>query len=288
MKSLHQPLITDARLPFLTEVGESSTFLRHWHDELELLYVLSGELTAVVGDTEYAARTGDIVLVGQNVQHEIRGGYVTRLLVECGSALLGDDFALAAGKRFVPPVAHPGDGPAYDALRALLDRVVAEQCDPNAPARTAALRGLLCEVYVLLIREFPMADAPASGQALLQQTRWNAVFDYIAESFDDAIGLEEAARQAGYSVYHFCRCFREHTGMSFRTYVNRYRIERAVLLLGEAGLPVTRVASQAGFDSIKTFNRVFRQETGMSPSAYREQHLHKQTPPQNPRRPEPE
>lgn len=273
MKTLHQPLILDARTPYIASIGEEENyyFLQHWHDELEILYLLRGQATVTIDSIPYTAQEGDIVLVAPNILHDVSielGVTAQHLLVECGVALLGEDFQTLSGRVFPSPLLKASDFGTAQTIRRLLDRITHE-LQNNKPGKDTAIRALIGEIFVTLLRDVPSEPGSKSGQALLQQTRWNAVFEYIANHFDDDLRMEDAAECAGYSTYHFCRCFREHTGVSFHRYVNRYRIEHATRLLREASLPVTQVASQSGFDSIKTFNRVFKSEIGMSPSAYR-------------------
>jgi AraC-like DNA-binding protein len=59
--------------------------------------------------------------------------------------------------------------------------------------------------------------------------------------------------------------------MSWRSYVMQARLLRAMALLAESGPSVLRVANVVGFESLSSFNRAFREKTGMTPSAYRKQ-----------------
>jgi len=59
--------------------------------------------------------------------------------------------------------------------------------------------------------------------------------------------------------------------MSWRNYVIQARLLRAMALLAEPGPSVLHVANDVGFESLSSFNRAFRQRTGVTPSAYRKQ-----------------
>ncbi len=279
MQSIRQPVITDLHLPFVAKVGILGAFLRHSHDETEILYLLSGEADVLIGSDIYTARPGDIVLIARNEPHEIRvnpqQALTRHLLLEFGQQLLADDYALLAGRRFVRPLLRPDEmarddplyGPAQQ-IKRLLRRTENELQAPQA-GQLSAVRGLLCQLFVCIVRSLPTAEAPQFERSFWQQRRWSAVLEYIAEHCMEEITMEQAAERAGYSVYHFCRCFREHVGVPFHQYVNRFRVDRAALLLADQALSITQIASMSGFDSIKTFNRVFRQQTGMSPTQFR-------------------
>ncbi|HAX72476.1 MAG TPA: AraC family transcriptional regulator, partial [Firmicutes bacterium] len=66
--------------------------------------------------------------------------------------------------------------------------------------------------------------------------------------------------------------FKRNTGMTFVTFLNYYRINKARWLLMNENLPVSEVAFEAGFQSTKTFYRLFKQETQMSPLQYQKQY----------------
>ena len=93
--------------------------------------------------------------------------------------------------------------------------------------------------------------------------------DYIASHQFDPIKLEEIARFLDVSTFHFCRQFKQSTGLTFVQYLNRSRIERAKLLLNNKNMRVSEIARELGFRSPTHFNRVFRKLVGDSPTEYR-------------------
>jgi AraC-like DNA-binding protein len=67
---------------------------------------------------------------------------------------------------------------------------------------------------------------------------------------------------------YLTHCFRQELGIPPIEYLNRYRVRQAKLLLEQGKLSITEIALEVGFSDSSYFNRVFRQETGQSPSAY--------------------
>ena len=92
---------------------------------------------------------------------------------------------------------------------------------------------------------------------------------YIQENCDQDLSLDEVSRLCGFSSYYFSRCFKRVTTVNFVEYLATQRIKRVQLLLIDTDLSITEVAYQAGFKSLSTFNRVFRQFNGCSPSEYK-------------------
>ena len=92
---------------------------------------------------------------------------------------------------------------------------------------------------------------------------------YIASHQSAPIKLEEIARAINISTFHFCRKFKQETGLTFVTYLSRARIERAKMLLHNKDLRITEIAYEVGFQSLTHFNRTFHKFVAQSPTEYR-------------------
>ncbi len=92
---------------------------------------------------------------------------------------------------------------------------------------------------------------------------------YIDEHLDETLSLAAVARVAGMSKFHFCRQFRNATGLLFREYLARRRIARAKELMQETGRRITEIFHYVGFKDMSHFGRVFRRLEGQLPSEYR-------------------
>lgn len=92
---------------------------------------------------------------------------------------------------------------------------------------------------------------------------------YIQGRFQEKISLDEAARAVNASTRHFCKVFKEATGLTFTDYLARVRVEKAKNLLQNPHLRVSEIAFETGFDSISQFNRSFKRITGLAPTQFR-------------------
>ncbi|MDD3346104.1 helix-turn-helix domain-containing protein [Oscillibacter sp.] len=167
---------------------------------------------------------------------------------------------LLAQTPFTPerPVLRPAAG---DALRqGLLEIYKARSSDYPGAVRMA---GYLQAALGLL-----MEEAPRRGEdALARYARQGAAF--LQQNYSRAIGVEEAARQAGVSRSCLYRAFQSEFGCSPSAYLTRFRIQRAGELLRHSTLPVGAVAASVGFEDPFYFSRAFGREVGCSPSVYR-------------------
>ena len=97
----------------------------------------------------------------------------------------------------------------------------------------------------------------------------DAVRERIAARFHEGLRLEELAREAGRSPFHLCREFRRATGLTMGRLQSRLRVRAALERLSAGEHDLTALALDLGFYDHSHFCRVFRRETGHSPSAWR-------------------
>ncbi len=96
---------------------------------------------------------------------------------------------------------------------------------------------------------------------------------FIEANLSEPLPLALVARKSGLSESHFCRIFREGTGLTMKDYVNRRRIQWAKKELLKSETRISEIAFLIGYQSLSQFNRSFSRITGRSPSRYRSEEL---------------
>jgi AraC family transcriptional regulator len=99
--------------------------------------------------------------------------------------------------------------------------------------------------------------------------RINRVIDYLRGNLDRQVKLEELAKVACFSEFHFHRIFRAVSGETLNNFTNRLRLEKAARLLRYTDQSLTDIALDCGFSSSATFSRAFRSGYNTSPSQFR-------------------
>lgn len=108
--------------------------------------------------------------------------------------------------------------------------------------------------------------------------RLKTMLGYLHENYDQPLCLEQVAAAASVSKRECLRCFQRTVGVTPIQYLQKYRIRRASVLLGESDLPVTEVGSRCGFESPSYFALLFRRHTGQTPREYRRELRERQVP----------
>ncbi len=97
----------------------------------------------------------------------------------------------------------------------------------------------------------------------------NRAIDHVTRNLDGSLQLDEVARAAGFSPFHFHRVFKSLTGETLGNFVKRQRLERSLYLMSHArGRSLTEIALECGFSSSSDFSRSFKQRFGTPPSAF--------------------
>lgn len=274
MEAWHQRNLTDEDYPFNLFVTDIPEFPPHWHEELEIIYVLEEELVIGLNNEIYTLKPRDILLINSSEVHF----FVTppkkskRIILQFEQKLFGPFSAMMRENKFVTPLicSQESETQVHRSLEQQILQILDEYSKMNQGFQLA-IQARLYDFMVVLLRQVPMEKYSSleRNKHLKRLERLEHVFKYVADNYTKEITLNEIARTANFSVYHFTRFFKETTGMTFIRYLNNYRISKAVKYLTETDDPITEVAFRSGFDSIKTFNRVFKQIKGCSPSSFK-------------------
>ena len=129
---------------------------------------------------------------------------------------------------------------------------------------------ILAQAYAQIIlayvfTEIPMIDKKSLGS---NDLIYNSV-EYISKNFRDEISLEKMAFDLGISKYVLSRMFAKTFHCNFSKYLNGVRLNYAVGALENTQDTITNICLECGFESQRTFNRVFKERYKMTPREYR-------------------
>lgn len=156
-------------------------------------------------------------------------------------------------------------------LRGVLVGVLVARSGHHGKAHDSACQHFLrmaAERFASLLSESHVQDHKRLSAVVVKTCRW-----IRTRATQQELRLTEAAAACGLSASHLSRLFHQSTGLTFQEYVRRFRLERACELLEQTDLDITRIAFDAGFQSISQFHRSFRAVYGERPTQYRRRYL---------------
>ena len=279
-KPWHQKEHLDPAFPFRLWDSYLRGFSFHWHELLEINYVLEGKISVSVDGKIFEAQQGDIIVINAGMVHGFfNPEQGTRIAIFQFGLGLFDQSLIDLRDRAVQKlvfdrkifISREEDRELYEKLESLLLAIRREYYGKEEGFHLA-IKSRLYEMALIFLRELP-AKTPVSKDMVRHNYNnqiLERVFSYIyGNSGNPGISLEEAAEVAALSKFYFARFFKMQTGQTFHTYLSQVRINRAKEYLTESDLPITEIAYLCGFSSIKTFNRLFKTFIGVAPSTYR-------------------
>ncbi|MDQ1910275.1 helix-turn-helix transcriptional regulator [Paenibacillus sp. GD4] len=109
----------------------------------------------------------------------------------------------------------------------------------------------------------PLVNSSGGKKDIALRAAW-----YLEERSFSLKELREVADVLGYSYSYLSHVFREEMGMSLQSYYSRIKVRKAMELLRKTDATVTRVAELLHYQSIHSFSKAFKRQTGQSPSEY--------------------
>ncbi|MGN1097691.1 MAG: helix-turn-helix domain-containing protein, partial [Clostridia bacterium] len=95
---------------------------------------------------------------------------------------------------------------------------------------------------------------------------------YMEQHFREDISLDDVADALYMSRYRLSGIFSHALNMSFNDYLNSLRVNLAIQLMDTTDNSVTSIAFEVGFGNVRTFNRAFKKQCGITPTEFRKRH----------------
>lgn len=105
----------------------------------------------------------------------------------------------------------------------------------------------------------------------VSQNKMRKAVDYIRQNYGNPIDMAEVSNYVSMNYSMFSSTFKEFTGENFSAYLKKLRIEKSRRLLGNTDMNINEIAGKVGFEDARHFAKVFKELTGMTPTACREE-----------------
>lgn len=239
----------------------------HWHKEIEILFLLSGELQITVDNTEYSLKTGDIILINSNQIHSIKGNnnltYVLQFIPEVISRIHGNGELYQFN---LNTACLDFEKEAVDEIKSILAKIGIEL----SKRREGYKFYLWAHVYELVGYIFRHCTYEVVKNDIKAEDlkKISSIISYINDNHTQSLSIKTIAEALNMSDLTLSRFFKEKTGLSIAFYLQIVRITHAKLLL-KSDIPIIDIAQECGFYSLPTFYRAFKKIMGMSPNEYK-------------------
>lgn len=242
---------------------QNLNFPAHLHDAVEIIYVKSGSIQVTIQDHSLEMTKGELAVVFPETVH----AYRTAEPKKCDVILFIFDENMFGPfhnqlKRNHPLNPYLESHQVHNDILYALDRLEASSNeDASEFLQGAWIQVILAHVLPLFhLEKNARPDNPDLTYRLVQ---------YISLHFQEPMSLDTLAREMNVSKYYLSHVFSKKLKMGFHEYLNNIRLDYAQYLTRSTNHNFTRIWMDAGFESQRTFNRVFKEKYGSSPKEYR-------------------
>lgn len=255
---------------------EAENYPLHWHTALEIVVPYENHYTIAIDNVPYTFHEGDIFITPPGTLHELTAPPTGKRLI------LLFDYSIICNVKGMDSLLHSlhpftlitkEEYPELNKkLRYFLDEIAREYDNPM-PFTEANVYSLMIRFFVAVGRTTFNASTRFPGITSAKQheyiEKFMMVCNYITDHCTENINVDDLADLAGFSKFHFARLFKQFAGMSCYEYLTQKRVAHAEQLLIQPDISITEVAMRSGFNSLSTFNRIFKASKNCTPSEYK-------------------
>lgn len=273
---IHEEYNSKGNYNFNAVLYENVACLPHFHKNLEILYVMEGQICETVNDREVILQPGDFTMVLPN---EIHGTTTAESSLSL-ALVFSSDYVPVFEKQIRGKVGRDCVFHCDASVQELLKANLINVTDPAAkrfstrfpmmnriPQKRPPMLMLKACLYAVCseyLRQIELRELTEKNDILM-----HAITEYIATNYRSKVTLKDMARELSYNYHYLSKCFHQIFNMSFTELLNSYRLDEAAATLVETDMDITQVALNSGFQSIRSFNEVFKSRLRITPSQYR-------------------
>ena len=242
---------------------------RHFHDLIEFYYLQKGEASYFIDDKTFLIEKGDLLVIPPNTIHKTisvnnikRRRCLIYLDKDFVKEILPYDISILENVSFF----HISEN---DRISAIISDLVQEF---SKEKNEYLMRALICEFLILLSRKETLNFSLPERKVL--SNKITDIISYVNINFVENITLNDISEKFFINSSYLSRIFKKHTGFNFNTYLNKYRITKAIELLNTSDKNITEVALATGFNSLNNFCKTFKSAMGVSPLEFRKMKIH--------------
>lgn len=256
------------------KITESFSFPPHYHRALEVIYVIEGHLRVVIDHHIYDLEPYDLLIIGSNHIHSLERDacpntqfYMTIFDWNHLESIYKDG---ALFSQISPIIVKNQLFNNAKNFEPLFNAMETEAITKDTGYKLAIMSHLY--QFLIMATRLHQSDMKQDTTDLKLKKEHQFITkanQYIYEHYQAPMTLLDIATATGYSTYHFSRRFRAYMGTTFKTYLTNFRITMVKEDLYDDAITITEAAYKNGFSSIKTFNRCFKEITGIAPRDYK-------------------
>lgn len=276
MKTLIQKVEPDVNQSFACRVYETPSFETNWHKhaEYELISILKGHGTALIGDHVCDYKVNDVFFIAGNLPHWFRKHHAKMncavLVIHFTGDCWGDGLLQMPEMKVIRTLLKKNNG-------ILLQKKLKKEIllDMQVLHAAKGFEKLLLLVQTLhkigSSQQYKILTEDFNDPAVSVNPAIEKIIDYSFKHFLEPVTLSEIAAVANMTIPTFCRFFRKNIKKTYFDFIRDLRISHASKLLANTDRPILEVCYESGYKSWAHFSKQFKEVKQQTPSQYRKQ-----------------
>ena len=248
--------------PFEPYIGldyENFSYLPHYHEEIEILFVKSGKIIVTNNGKSTVLEENDIMVFTPFQLHEYVYTGKNALIIMKIAVPKNFNYHLADGKIST-------QNPIYPKVHQIITNIIQEYTQ-KTDGYTFAIMQYVAHFIALMIRELQTFHSDRQYKEKKDLQFFYTVNEYLENHYKEDISLDSISQHFLFSKYYFFHLFKKITSTTFGNYLTLFRLQKAKDELSQ-NKTITEAAFACGFNSLRSFNRNFKMHFGISPSEY--------------------
>lgn len=239
----------------------------HWHENIEIIYITKNTMNFLVDGCPIEASKGDIVVIDAHTIHCFDArtdGIELNLLQLNPKLLLNADFNLKPVKVHIKSEDIESDPVFHKRITALLD-IIGDGVFIKHGEKNPFFQAIFSAIYIALMMKFPKQDFETAPKK--EKKEFYKIVEYINNNFKEDITVQSIAQELFMSRGKVSRVFTKYSGENINSYINTIRVNNVNQLL-DSGKDITEASYESGFQTIRTFNNIYKKVMNVTPSEY--------------------
>ncbi|MBU3099495.1 MULTISPECIES: GH39 family glycosyl hydrolase [Clostridium] len=258
-------------LPFKVFILNANNQEYHWHKEIELVFVLNGNLTFEVKGTRYKISQHDLFLVNSFDMHSViseKGENI--ILILQLDPIFFDKYCQNFSDFYYEPNKSMNDrnNPLYDKISSILANIMFSMIKLDTGYKLKVINAVI-ELALILLQNFNTTIYHQDSGKDYKQRRMSEILKYIDENYDSQVSLSSLSKEMHISPQYISKFFKNNLGIGFVDYINKLRITKSLNDLLGSKKNIIDIAIDHGFNDHKSYSRVFKTIFGITPTEYR-------------------
>lgn len=277
---LKEKIIYKDELPINVVTANILEYPTHFHDDMEVVYVLAGSIILKNGCYTYTLRQGDIFILNEMDMHSFTGtnGDSMVMMLQLDFTYFERYYKDLKDRFFVTDM-KGDDRKSLGVLRNILARIMMEvlQKGPGYEHKVIEsthnlLACMLSDFSFSLDDEVSGDEAGRGRSSRILSGRLNRITEYMYDNYARKLTLSEIAENEKLSIYYLSHIIKEATGLSFQDLLGYIRVEGSEKLLLGTSKKIGAIAAETGFSAVRYYIKHFEAWYGMHPAEYRKKY----------------